>query len=565
MTNILNIVIGGAAGQGLATIGRLLANTLVECGYYIVVSQSYESRVRGGHNTFTIRTSNEPLHAPQESIDLLIALNAETVQLHRGELSEHGFIVTDAEVGVEDIPYLSVPYGELTSARYENVAALGIAAYLLGLDQSVAAEVLEHKFGRKGATVIEANEQALSASYQWAAEQLSAKQADLRFPKLPPTKRQSQRLILNGNEALALGALSAGVKFCSFYPMTPATSIAITLNEHASRMGIIVEQAEDEIAAINMALGASFVGAPSIVTTSGGGFALMTEGVSLSAMTETPVVIVVGQRPGPATGLPTRTEQADLEMVLYAGHGEFPRAILAPGSVEGCFHAARKAFELAEKYQGPVFILTDQFIADSHRAVVPFNVEDLSSLKVGADSSRVALPYRRYALTENGISPRLLPGAGKHLVVADSDEHGEDGHLTEDLSVRARMVRKRLNKLAGLKSEVLAPGYDGDREPDLLLVSWGTTLGSMLEAAARLRSTGIKAATLHFAQVWPLVSEQFIQYLQRAKQVVCIESNATGQFAGLIGRETGFGIQRRILRYDGLPITPEFILRGLGS
>lgn len=564
-TNTLNIVIGGEAGQGLVTIGQLLAKTLVECGYYIVVTQSYQSRVRGGHNTFTIRTGSEPLHAPQESIDLLIALNAETVQLHRDELSKRGFIVTDSEVEVEDIPSLSVPYGKLTSARYENVAALGIATYLLGLDQSVAAEVLEHKFGKKGAKVVEENRQALSASYQWAAEQLSAKGGDYGFLKLPATKRQSQRLILNGNEALALGALSAGVKFCSFYPMTPATSIAITLNEHSRRMGIVVEQAEDEIAAINMALGASFVGAPSIVTTSGGGFALMTEGVSLSAMTETPIVIVVAQRPGPATGLPTRTEQADLELVLYAGHGEFPRAILAPGTVEECFHAARKAFELAEKYQGPVFILTDQFIADSHRAVVPFKVEDLPSLKIGADPAQVHVPYHRYTLTENGISPRLLPGASKHLVVADSDEHEEDGHLTEDLSVRVQMVHKRLKKLDGLKNEVIAPSYNGDERPELLLISWGTTLGSMLEAAARLRSGGTKVATLHFSQVWPLVPEQFIHYLQEAKHVVCIESNATGQFAGVILRETGFKIQRQILRYDGLPITPEFILGELSA
>ena len=557
----LNIVIGGEAGQGLVTIGELLAKTLVECGYEIVVTQSYQSRVRGGHNTFTIRTSNKKLVAPQEAIDLLIALNEETVQLHRGELSEKSFIVTDSSVKVDGIPCLAVPYSDLTSSRYENVAALGVVTYLLGLDISVPSEVLHRKFGKKGAEVMAENRKALDSAYQWTSNELSrADQKTLNFLKLPSTQRQSPRLILNGNEALALGALSAGVKFCSFYPMTPATSIAVTINQYAAKMGVIVEQAEDEIAAINMAMGAAFVGAPSLVTTSGGGFALMTEGVSLSGMTETPVVIMVGQRPGPATGLPTRTEQADLELVLYSGHGEFPRAVFAPGSVEECFHIARSAFELAERYQGPVFVLTDQFLADSHRAVVPFKVEELSRVQPGTDPNQVESPYRRYAITENGVSPRILPGFSKHLVVADSDEHEEDGHLTEDLSVRIRMVDKRMKKLDGLRNDVIPPSYEGDENPDLLLVCWGTTHGSVLEAATRLNSDGIKVSTLHFAQVWPLVADHFIGYLKDAKQVVSIESNVTGQFARLIHRETGFQIPKKILRYDGLPITPEYIL-----
>jgi 2-oxoglutarate ferredoxin oxidoreductase subunit alpha len=300
-----------------------------------------------------------------------------------------------------------------------------------------------------------------------------------------------------------------------------------------------------------------------MVSTSGGGFALMAEGVSLAGMTETPVVIVVGQRPGPATGLPTRTEQGDLEFVLHAGHGDFPRAILAPGTHEQCFHLTRKAFELAERYQGPVFILTDQFIADSHSSVPPFDLGGLAQVRPGADPEAVPKPYRRFALTENGISPRLLPGQSEHLVVAGSDEHTEDGHLTEDLAVRVRMVEKRLKKLDGLRREVLAPEAGGDARPDLLLVSWGSSYGPVQEAADQLRSRGQRIGTLHFPQVWPLVPDRFLGLLQQAKQVVCVEGNATGQFAHLIRRETGFGIQRRVLRYDGLPLTPEFVLRAL--
>jgi 2-oxoglutarate ferredoxin oxidoreductase subunit alpha len=345
--------------------------------------------------------------------------------------------------------------------------------------------------------------------------------------------------------------------------MTPSTSIGQTLAKYADKMGLVVEQAEDEIAAINMALGASFAGAPSMVGTSGGGFALMVEGVSLAGMTETPIVIVVAQRPAPATGLPTRTEQGDLNFVLYAGHGEFPRAVFAPGTVEECFELTCKAFALAEKYQGPVFVLTDQFLSDSYRSVKAFDLGNLATLRTAVDEFSPAIRYHRFALTESGISPRLLPGQSKRLVVAGSDEHTEDGHLTEDLSVRKRMVEKRLRKMEGLRKEGIPPELKGDRNPDLLLVTWGSTKGSVLEAASIMKSGGKKVATLYFPQIWPLVQEHFLEALREARQAVSVEGNATGQLAGLIRRETSFEIKRRVSRYDGLPITPEFILREL--
>jgi 2-oxoglutarate ferredoxin oxidoreductase subunit alpha len=343
--------------------------------------------------------------------------------------------------------------------------------------------------------------------------------------------------------------------------MTPATTIGQTLAGYAGKMGLVVEQAEDEIAAINMAIGASFAGAPSMVGTSGGGFALMVEGVSLAAMTETPVVVVVAQRPGPATGLPTRTEQGDLNFVLHAGHGEFPRAIFAPGSVEECFELTRKAFFLAEKYQGPIFLLTDQFLADSARAISPLRIEGLPFLQTSAPNPSPSAPYQRFALAKDGVSPRLIPGLTEHRIVAGSDEHPEDGHLTEDLGVRKIMVEKRLKKAAGILQAVTSPEYFGSKNPDLLLVSWGSTKGAVLEAAEEEREKGKTIGVLHFSQVWPLVPNQFLGFLQGAKEVVAIEGNATGQFAGLIRREAGFEIQKRIGRYDGLPITPEFILR----
>jgi len=369
--------------------------------------------------------------------------------------------------------------------------------------------------------------------------------------------------MMQGNEAIALGAISAGLKFYAFYPMTPSTSIGLTLARYAEKMGLVVEQAEDEIAAINMALGASFAGAPSMVATSGGGFALMVEGVSLAAMTETPIVIVIAQRPGPATGLPTRTEQGDLNFVLHSSHGEFPRAIFCPGTIEECFHLTRKAFVLAEKFQGPMFILTDQFLSDSYRAIIPFDIENLVPVRSSIDATPATVPYRRFSFTDSGVSPRLLPGLSGHLVIAGSDEHTEDGHLTEDLSVRKLMVEKRMKKTEGICRKVIKPEFKGDRNPDILLISWGSSKGSVLEAASLMSSPGRRVATLHFPQVWPLVPEQFMDFLQDARQVVCVEGNATGQLASLIRRETGFEVHHRVNRYDGLPITPEFILREL--
>ena len=554
----LNVLIGGEAGQGLVTIGELLAKSLVRSGYHVVVSQSYQSRIRGGHNTYTIRASAEEIAAPREGVDLLVALNAETVALHERELSAGGLNIVDKAFETTSNNCLQVPFEELGEKKFSNVVALGAVSLLLGLELEVVAKALDDAFGKKAPELAEKNMQILQDSYKWCGQQKA------NFSTLAPPSDIRKRLLMNGNEAIAMGALSAGVKFCSFYPMTPATSIALNLATQARTMGLVVEQAEDEIAAINMAIGASFAGAPSIVPTSGGGFALMTEGVSLAGMSETPLVIVVAQRPGPATGLPTRTEQADLEFVLHSGHGEFPRAIFSPGTVEECFWLTRKAFEVAAKSQGPVFILTDQFLADSARAIEPFDLKGLGTVEDGLERDFSDLPYFRYNVYESGISPRLLPGMSEHLVVAGGDEHPIDGHITEDLNVRKFMVEKRLRKVEEIIAEAVPPEIQGDENPDLLLVTWGSTKGATLEAATKLNNNSTRVGTLHFSQVWPLVPHRFLGALESAKEVVCIEGNAFGQLARLIRRETGFNVHRQVLRYDGLPITPEYIIRELG-
>jgi len=550
----VNILIGGEAGQGLQTVGPFFAKSLMRSGLSVHVTQTYESRVRGGHNTFSIRLGTEKVMAGQEAIDILIALNEETIDLHKEKVTDGGYIIGNAEWEKTEKNWIGVPLKEFGEEIYWNTASMGVASCLLGLDEGVVAKAIEDGLGKKR---FEANRKVLEASYQWIKGQT------FRYEPFPAVSNPPRRLLMDGHEAVALGAISAGMKFCAFYPMSPSTSIAQTLINYAKEMDLIVDQAEDEIAAINMAIGASYAGVPSLVPTSGGGFALMVEAVSLAGISETPVVIVVGQRPGPATGLATRTEQGEMWFILHAGHGEFPRAIFTPGTIEECFHLTRKAFELAEKFQGPMFVLTDHFLADSYRDVEPIDISKLSYVKPGADSSSVESPYLRYRITEKGVSPRLLPGLSQHLVVADSHEHTEDGHMTENLSIRPKMVDKRLRKGDGIKSEVISPEYKGDQEPDLLLVSWGSTKGSVEEASSYLRNQKKKVGTLHFSQIWPMIPDQFIKQLEQAKQVICVESNATGQLGQLIRRESGYQIKKRILRYDGLSITPQYILRHL--
>ncbi|MDY6967899.1 MAG: 2-oxoacid:acceptor oxidoreductase subunit alpha [Spirochaetota bacterium] len=559
-----NILIGGEAGQGLLTVGQILIRSITKSGYSVLVTQSIQSRIRGGHNTFAIHLGTKKVIAPRESVDILVALNEETAKLHVQELSSDGCAIIDENWKIEEkiddeTRLLKVPFQKWGSDKLSNISALGVVSSLLGLDQSLVAEVITDFFSSLDNVKLKQNVSMFESAYSWTREQ------SLSFEKLPASNYALNHLLMTGNDAIALGALTSGLKFYSFYPMTPATSIGATLAAKAEDAGIIVEQAEDEISAINMAIGASFAGAPSMVGTSGGGFALMVEGVSLAAMTETPLVIVVAQRPGPATGLPTRTEQADLEFVLHSGHGEFPRAIFAPGTIDECFYLTHKAFELAEQYQSPIFILTDHFQADSFQDTSPFNIDKLQPVKAGTDPETVSLPYNRYAITENGVSPRLIPGFSKNLVVADSDEHTEDGHITENLTVRRLMVQKRIKKIDGLINEVIPPEAQGDEKPDLLLVSWGSSKGAVREAATSLSYSGKRTATLHFSQVWPLAPDTFMNYLEEAHEVVCVEGNATGQLARLIRRETGFKIKRKVIRYDGLPITMEYILNMLSK
>ncbi|MDP3183306.1 MAG: 2-oxoacid:acceptor oxidoreductase subunit alpha [Desulfobaccales bacterium] len=560
----LNILIGGAAGQGVHAITLPLAKALVRQGAQVLFVQDYQSRIRGGHLFNQIRVADRPLMASREGVDLLVALNQETVTLHQAELSPEGVIIYDA-ARVKELPAgrpaVALTHEALLPGTQAGEIAVnaGACGAVLGLFKASLAPLLTlltETFADKGAQVVEWNLKAATRGYELAKTQ--GFRVSLAY-LTPPSK---PRLLISGHEALALGALAAGLNFISGYPMTPWTSVLNTIGQRAVRWGVVVEQAEDEIAAINMAIGASYAGARAMTGTSGGGFCLMTEALGLAAMTETPLVIVEAMRPGPSTGLPTRTEQGDLSFVLYAGQGDSPRAVLAPGTPAQGFALAVKAFHLAERYQIPVFLLTDQYFGDTQFTHTASEFPEVQAQPAPA-SGPASDPYERYAFTESGISPRRLPGFGPQVVVADSDEHTPDGHLTEDLTVRVKMHDKRLRKLETLVQELNGITTVGAADAPLTLACWGSSLGPVAEAVDRLNESGTPARLVHLSELWPFPRAVATAALSGTKKLVLVEMNATGQLNRLLRQETGLAADHLVLKYDGTPFTPEYILKEL--
>jgi len=408
---------------------------------------------------------------------------------------------------------------------------------------------------------VAANLRVARAAYLYVQERYGA---DFEW-KLEQVPDVPQRMIMTGNQALALGALAGGCRFISAYPMTPATSIIEWLAKHEEEYGVVTKHAEDEIAAINMAIGANFVGARAMTATSGGGFSLMVEALGLAGMCEVPLVVVEAQRGGPSTGLPTRTEQSDLLFVLNASHGEFPRLILAPGTVEACFDAGWQAFNLAEKYQTPVIIITDELLASSLRTVevdgIAFDrVEiDRGSLLSQEDLDGLTEPYKRHAFTADGISPRAVPGHPKAIYATASDEHDEFGHITEDMENRKRMMEKRMRKLETARQDVEPPLRYGPEAAPIVLVGWGSTYGVLREVVERLDG---EARLVQFQGLWPFPAEAAAEALEGG-ELVLVENNITGQFKTLLQAETCIQVEHTVSRYDGRPFSPEDVIAGI--
>ena len=560
-----SIRIGGEAGQGIQTVGDTLARVFSRSGYHVFTWQDYESRIRGGHNFYQVQVSDSRITAPDNSIDILVAFDSEAISSDAGLVRENGYILYDSTVlkGLNlpgnqiNIPFAGLAVEHGGSRIMANTVAVGAVLGMLGADMDVLLRIISDTFGGKGSDTVRTNSVAANAGYDHALRSCSNCSPGLSSVSVP-------KMLISGIDAIGFGAAASGCRFYSAYPMTPSTGIMNYLASKEKDLGIIVEQAEDEIAAINMAIGASFGGVRSMTASSGGGFALMVEGLSLAAMTETPIVIGLGQRPGPATGLPTRTEQGDLNFALYTAHGEFPRIIFAPGDPEQAVYLTSKAFDLAEKYQVPAIVLFDTFLADTQWTYDGIDLtkivyndhrlrsEDLAALHV----------YDRHVLTADGVSPMAVPGGSEHVVVTDSDEHTEDGHITEDAVIRRKMVEKRLfAKLPLIKNEISPPSLYGDNDPEILLVGWGSTFGVIRSVADILQKHGRKAAMLHFSELYPFPSETgYLSLLKKARTAICIENNATGQFNRLLRTETGFRCGSEIHKFDGRPFTVEGLL-----
>jgi 2-oxoglutarate/2-oxoacid ferredoxin oxidoreductase subunit alpha len=537
----VSIVLGGAAGQGIQTIQDLLTHILKSEGYHVFAMREVMSRVRGGVNSTEIRVSSERVSAYLERMDLFLPLNPEAMKRYNYRVTKETLVVDEKK-----IPMSEIAKG-LGSDIYKNIVAVGFILGLFKIEKKVIERYIRNYFKSKP-KFIKNNLLAVSKGYHIG--KLYSSKITIQVKK---DKKIAKELYMDGSEAIALGAIAGGCNFISSYPMSPSTGVLVNMAKHGKNFDVLVEQVEDEIAAINMSLGAWYAGARGLVTTSGGGFDLMTEGLSLSGMIETPLVVHIAQRSGPATGLPTRTEQGDLDLAIYAGHGEYPRVVLAPGDAEEAFYLTQRAMNLADKYQVPVLILTDQFLVDSF-----YNVPSLNPTKIKNKFYfvKTAKDYKRYKLNVAGISPRGLPGYGKGIVCVDSDEHDEEGHITEDHSLRNKMVEKRLKKLEPIKGEI-SPELIGSSKYKTLVVSWGSTKGVVKEAIENKKGISF----LHFKQVYPL-PKNTLNYLKKAKKIIVVENNATGQFAKLLRRE--FGIESEsVLKYSGLPFSVEELVKKL--
>ncbi len=556
LKNDISIVICGHAGQGIETVSEVLLKVFKKCHYNVFSCKEYMSRVRGGLNSAQIRVSSSPQNCYSEKIDILIALCKGAIEHLKDKVSKDTLILYECECDCPQIKaykHIETPLiktaKEIGDTVYANMVGAGVILGIFSSQECHIKDFISQKFVNTP-QYKENNILAAQKGFEIGQEILKTKDIDLDINQ---DNSIENKLLLNGAEAIGIGCIAAGCDFISSYPMTPGTSLFQFLTNNSDDFCIISEQAEDEISAINMAIGAWYAGSRALVSTSGGGYALMAESISLAGMTETPIVVHVAQRPGPATGLPTRTEQGDLNFVLYSGHGEFPRIIFTPGDPQEAFKLSLLAFKMADKYQIPVFILTDQYFVDSTFIVDELNIENL---EIKRYITKTDESYQRYAFNNSNISPRGIPSYGKGFVCADSDEHTEDGIITENFNLRIKMVDKRMKKYNEIAQETIPPEFTGNENYKHLLVSWGSNKKNVKEALKKFNSPDI--AHLHFSQVFP-VDKNSKKYFEKAQNIITLENNCTGQFAHILNTYLGINITESILKYNGLPFSPEEI------
>lgn len=579
MKKIVNNVtwkIGGEAGEGIMVTGLLFSKSCVRAGLQAFDYTEYPSLIRGGHNTYLTQVSENEIFSHDRSIEILVALNQETLNKHIEELSAGGAVVYDPDdkkISVEgmrkDVLYVPLQMNAIAldvakNKLMRNTVALGASFALLNFPKETVFETLKDVFVGKEQEVIDVNIQTFTKGY----DAVTNNQKEQFGWSIEPSKAKGN-IVITGNEAIAIGAIAGGCKFYSAYPMTPASSILSVLAEHGPAYNMVVKHAEDEISVVNMAIGAGHMGVRAMCATSGGGFALMNEGYGLAAITETPVVLVLVQRPGPATGLPTWTGQGDLKYALNAAQGEFPRFVLAPGDVTEAFEMTTEALNVAEEYQTPVVLLSDKHLAESHQTVRPFDQIDIE-IKRGKIATKKDLGedvnFKRYNLSvADGISPRSLPGMEHGVFVANSDEHDEVGYSEEDAVPAKAMIDKRQRKIETFKKVMPQPDLYGDKNADITFVFWGSVKGAVKEAMKKLREVGVKTNYLQITWIAPFPVARVTKILESVKRPVLVENNMNGQLADVIREQTGLTLKEKILKYDGRPFFPEEIVEYINT
>jgi 2-oxoglutarate ferredoxin oxidoreductase subunit alpha len=567
-------LIGGEAGFGIMTTGVVFSRIATRSGYHIFDYVEYPSLIRGGHNAYEVHVSDNDVSYLNSKIDVLVCLNKETYEKHKARLNDKSLVVFDnAEFEInDDVTKIMIPFKKILSDLkgqpvMKNTIALGASIGLLGGDINELIKIISEQFAKKGEEIINFNKQFVQAGYDAVKKNYSNSILNYLVKKSGEDK-----LVLTGNDAFALGSVIADARVYVAYPMTPSSTVLTDLASWQEKVGMVVRHAEDEISVINTAIGSSFAGVRSAVGTSGGGFALMAEAISFSGITEIPLVVFIAQRPGPATGMPTWTEQGDLLFSVFSGHGEFPKIVLAPGDNEEMIELTAKAYNLADQYQLPVIVMSDMYLSESHKSVEKSFVDKFISQhkinrgklinKIINNQSPISKKYLRYQITDDGISPRLIPGTPGYFFQANSYEHLEDGHTSEDAKPRLEQVDKRARKLVTYLAEDFSrPKIYGDLEKsEIVFISWGSTKGIVIEAQKQLKIKNTDSAFIHFNHIYPLDNEKVKSLFKENKKYILVENNSWGQFGKLLMMETGFEIKEKILRYDGRAITAEEIV-----
>jgi len=566
--NEVTVGIGGAAGDGIDKSGDTLAKSCSRSGLHAYAFNSYQSVIRGGHIWLKLRVGEEKVQTQGDHLNALIALNQDSIERHAPSVESGGAILFNADKLKVNIPIrdnvltVPLPVSQLTkpfppaAPVMQNTVALGALVFLLGMEFEITKEVLGDTFKHKGQGVIDQNVGVARAGYDYAKEHFVPLGYKWTFSR-------KRRPFLTGNEALSIGAVAAGCRFYSAYPMTPASGILTWMADHADRCGVVVKQMEDELAVANVAIGAGYAGTRAMCATSGGGFALMTEAIGMAGMIEAPVVFVEVQRGGPSTGIPTKTEQADLNQVYGASQGDFPRAIIAPTNTRDCFDSAVESFNLADKYQLPVIIITDLQLSEHPETVDP----EFFPSKVPIDRGEIVSEwkatdgkFKRYQFTKSGVSPRALPGTAETMYTAATDDHDETGVLISDVfcnsAVRRKVAEKRMKKMDLVLRDLPAPKLEGKAGAEVTLIGWGSSEGVIREAVQQLNASGLSANNIQFKYLLPFHSKEAIELLKNCKRTICVEMNSTGQFARHLRAETGHSVSAQILKYDGEPFEP---------